>query len=722
MKLSESQRSYIKGAFLQLQTKEDFLSLLNYSKVLIYKDATELFTLQQLNYHTSPNLNPKRYYSFALRKKSGGSRTIMAPHKGLKEILRALNIILQTIYDPARSVNGFVLNRSIVDNAEFHTGQQYVYTIDIKDFFSSIDQARIWGRMQAKPFLRNVTISNIIASLCCHEQVVERPDKNGNWTRTVRSVLPQGAPTSPTISNIICQQLDYYLGAVAKRFGLKYSRYADDITFSSMHNVYKNEGAFITEIKRILHEQRFDLNPSKTRLQQSGYKQIVTGLIVNEKVNVPKNYIKQIRQYLYLWEVYGYERANNLYNQNLRKITANKKNVANLSAVLIGKMNFLKMTKGNSNTTFMTLAVRLSKLTKYSGYQNSEQGKIILELKRKIAVLTERSELEHQHQQALELSKPIPLQHDPQLVVSLLNKFTEETFLKYTTHHWDKEAERSVLQRSTFQQELKDDLYRRYQFPKLQVLTPDLYWKIMNFMVIRNEKGWGWGNHRLNFGWYNQELIDFYINHPERQPAEFTVPREYLPAKPVQGKTLHYFEDFIDIFKNEIEFRDNYFHYMVKQLCDVHLGYNYNVSIEGLKGVNFYTDTQKIEEAFELVILNMKGSERIAFPKVDISGRYDEKRNVYIVLFEHKASFCNKPLNDAKLRLEKKGQLFQIRNKLISLCDWAIISNFRVQNNYVPRKLIYLSAGKQEIEDGSPFNTTTVEEATGFSHEFTFYL
>lgn len=719
MKLSESQASFIKDAFKKLETQEDLLSLLNYSKVLIYGEATRLFTLRQLTYHTSPTFNKQRYRSFFISKKSGAPRQIMTPNKGLKEILQALNIILQAIYTPPPHVTGFVADRSVVDNARFHVGQQYVYCLDIKDFFTSINQPRIWGRLQAKPFELNeatgrLPLANMIASLCCAEMMVDRTDETGATYRTLRSVLPQGAPTSPVMSNIICQQLDYYLTTTAKRFGVKYSRYADDITFSSMRNVYQSSGSFLREISKIISAQNFSLNIAKTRLQRPAYKQVVTGLTVNEQVNVSKSYIKKIRQYLYLWETYGYDRANFYCNKNHRPF-ANERPVS-LREVLIGQLNFFKMVKGAQNNTFLTLALRLSKLTKYAYRKNYGKDREIIELKREL----EKVKRSQQHEIALEISKRPPLTHDPRFVLSLLNKFTESTILKYSTHFWDREAERQVVKRDTFFTDLKDDIYKRYPFAKLEQINADLYWKILNFTVVKSDLGWG--NHHLKIGWHNPELIDYYTVNRDKQPTEFQVPAALLPKRPVEGKTLQYFEDFVDVFKNEIEFRGNNFYFLIKGLCDTHLGYDYNVTIEGLKGMNFYTDTQKIADAIEIIILNLKGSERSIYPIVAINGYYDSVKNTFKVTIEHVGSFCHKHLTDDKLMLKNKGQLLTIRNKLISLCDWSIISVFRVDNQYEPRCLTYLSVDRLSFEEKEPYVVSNAPKARGFMHEFIFYL
>src|SRR5690606_14368924 len=124
------------------------------------------------------------------------------------------------------------------------------------------------------------------------------------------NVLPQGAPTSPVLTNAICERLDVRLHGVAKRFGMNYTRYADDLTFSSMHNtyeikpgvsakIYEKDSAFDQEVRRIIADQNFHIKESKVRLQKPGYRQEVTGLSVNNKINVSGRYVKQLRQWIF---------------------------------------------------------------------------------------------------------------------------------------------------------------------------------------------------------------------------------------------------------------------------------------------------------------------------------------------------------------------------------------------------------------------------------------
>ena len=368
MKLLDEHIQSIGKDFASMQTKEDFLNLLNSVKRIVYGENCIPFEARQFNYHINPKLNSQRYRQYHVRKKSGGERTICAPCNGLKAIQKCLNVVFQALYTPHINTYGFVPDKSIVGNAKNHVGSIYIYNIDMKDFFPSIDQARIWGRLRYPPFNLNtendrIKIANMIASLCCHEMEVERLNESGSWETVMKRVLPQGAPTSPVLTNIICERLDYLLTGVAKRFGLRYSRYADDITFSSMHNVYQKDSEFIKELERIIKEQGFVIKPSKTRLQKTGYRQEVTGLIVSDRVNVQKRYVKQLRKWLYYWETYGYDQA---YAYFFPKYLEDKGHVKTgtptMENVLAGKLEFLKMVKGSENSTYLKLKERFERL------------------------------------------------------------------------------------------------------------------------------------------------------------------------------------------------------------------------------------------------------------------------------------------------------------------------------------------------------------------------
>lgn len=429
MKISPEQINTIQSAFKVMNSKKDFLALLNEAKKIIYGDKTVPFEEKQLNYYINKDVIVKKdstedktvnlkklllllnkgdnrfknrprkscYVSFQIKKKEKGQfRTIYAPVKGLKEFQQALNIILQCIHQPHQAATGFVLGKSIVDNAKVHIGQHYVYNLDLKDFFPSVDKSRVWGRLLAAPFNLNNSderrkIANMIAGLSCTSMEVER-FVNNEWIKITTSVLPQGAPTSPTLTNAICEKIDIRLSGVAKRFGLNYTRYADDITFSAKHNTYEispnisekifvKNSTFDTEVRRIIADQNFHIKESKVRLQKEGYRQEVTGLIVNDKVNVTQRYIKQLRQWLHYWETFGYERA---YSYFLQKYVADKavspKGKPNMAMVLGGKLLYLKMVKGENDGTYMKLKERFDNLLANSVTLNSISVNSILDI------------------------------------------------------------------------------------------------------------------------------------------------------------------------------------------------------------------------------------------------------------------------------------------------------------------------------------------------------
>ena len=350
----------------QMSTREDLLALLNRIKQDEMRemgfDADKFypFTMKHLLYYCNPNHAFHRYRQFKIKKKSGGFRQITAPrNRSFMMLLQSVNEILKAMYTPSEHAMGFTEERSVVTNADVHKGKNYVFNIDLKDFFPSVEQPRIWKRLQLAPFNFPKPIANVLAGLCSMREV--RKDANGE--DFFAYVLPQGAPTSPIITNMICDTLDRRLAGLAKRFGLHYTRYADDITFSSMHNVYAAKGDFRKELERIIKNQGFIINESKTRLQKLGGRQEVTGIIVSEKLNVSKKYVREIRSLLYIWEEYGYSTAMSKF---LPKYKAEKGHVKkgnpDLTNVLDGKLMYLKMVKGDADSVYVRLYNKFQEL------------------------------------------------------------------------------------------------------------------------------------------------------------------------------------------------------------------------------------------------------------------------------------------------------------------------------------------------------------------------
>lgn len=342
----------IKTRLELVKTVDDLAELLNDIKKSEFGSNQYKITGSQLKFFSNDKSAPKRYRTFHIRKKSGGLREIKAPCYQLNIILRILNLALSSIFEPDNVAMGFAPGRSVVSNAQIHIGHNYVFNIDLKDFFPSIPQARVWKRLQLKPFNFSKDVADVVAGLCCAS------NDDG-----IKNVLPQGAPTSPLLTNAICCNLDRKMKGVAKRFGLHYSRYADDMTFSSMHNVYQEGSEFRHEIIKIVSEQGFTLNERKTRLLKNGCRQEVTGLTVNAIANVSRKYIRELRWILRAWEKYGYDRAYALFYPRYKVEKGYiKKGEPVMENVVGGKLDYLRMVKGSANATYKKLKARFDKL------------------------------------------------------------------------------------------------------------------------------------------------------------------------------------------------------------------------------------------------------------------------------------------------------------------------------------------------------------------------
>jgi RNA-directed DNA polymerase len=356
MQLTEQQKQnikYIKNSFSTMKSIDDLVTLLNFVNPLLYPQNYEgkinAIQKKSVTFYANPQLSgEKRYKEFSIKKKTGGERKIAAPHQSLKLIQSALNLIFSVIYEPKEYVTGFVPKKSIVDNAKVHVGRNYVYNIDLENFFPSIELNRIKAVLKLPPFSLEGTerekIAYLIACLAC---------KDGR--------LPQGSPISPVLSNIVCQKLDRRLNGLAKKVGANYSRYADDITFSVDYDAFNLD--FKTEMRKIITEQNFKINEKKVRLQGLGYKQEVTGLIVNEKLNVSKKYVREIRAMLNNWDKLGYEKASEKFKGYYFEDKGHvKKGEASMQNVVWGKLQFLKMVKGKDDAVVLKYEVQYKKL------------------------------------------------------------------------------------------------------------------------------------------------------------------------------------------------------------------------------------------------------------------------------------------------------------------------------------------------------------------------
>lgn len=372
--LSTELKSTLASKLSLIKSNDELLLLMNELARFVYRtEDKDAFALKQLTYYANPILSASRYTSFEIKKRSGKLRTIHAPNSGLKSILKCLALLFDLTYTPSNAVTGFVGGKSIVDNARQHVNKAFVYNMDLQDFFHSFDRNKVKMGIWRHIFCMNKEqekLAFFIACLCTHPLLIE--DQS-------RVVLPQGAPTSPILTNILCQTLDRRLSGLAKRFRVHYTRYADDITFSSNKNIFEIK-EFQIELKRIIANQQLEINPEKTRLQKRGFRQEVTGVIVNEKLNVQTAYTKQLRMWIYYMEKYGVKHAEAIFRNDYIKQKGHIKNVNNpMYRVISGKLLYLKMVKGDTDSTYQKLKYRFDK---FSGKRiNVEDLFVIMERK-----------------------------------------------------------------------------------------------------------------------------------------------------------------------------------------------------------------------------------------------------------------------------------------------------------------------------------------------------
>ncbi|MFN3856594.1 MAG: trypsin-like peptidase domain-containing protein [Caulobacter sp.] len=288
----------------------------------------------------------RMYSQFDVAKRSGKVRTITAPDRRLKIIQRKLARLLNQLYRPRQPVHGFVPERSVKTNAEAHGRRRFVVNLDVRDFFPMITEKRVAGLLRAIGIDRRV--SEIIARLCC-----------------LMGQLPQGAPTSPVLSNMICYRLDTDLLLFAKSIRAIYTRYADDITFSSyqpptplFESALPRAGRFSPDslapaLRAAFTSNGFVINPDKAHYAERNSRRMVTGVKINAGLNVDRRYIRRIRAMLHSIEKIGLADAQARHDANGGK--------GALALHLRGKIAYVAHLKGQTDPVVRSLAHRYNK-------------------------------------------------------------------------------------------------------------------------------------------------------------------------------------------------------------------------------------------------------------------------------------------------------------------------------------------------------------------------
>jgi len=299
-----------------------------------------------------------RYQHFEIPKRSGGMRQIHAPIGLVRELQDRLHVDLKQLYRAHPNAHGFIDGRSVASNASGHAGRRWVLNIDLEDFFPTINFGRVRGLLLRPPFELGLPAAAVVAQIVTH--------RNG---------LPQGAPTSPVLSNFIAATLDRRLLRLAREHKLGYSRYADDITFSTDLPQFPPSLAVREQIEgggfkvaagdaleQAIRACGFSINAKKVRIQGRGVHQSVTGLCVNARVNVERRRIRQIRAMLHAWAKFGLASA---AAEHLKKYRGpgGRPQHANAEGafrnIVYGHLSFVKMVRGPADAVYLKLCAKV---------------------------------------------------------------------------------------------------------------------------------------------------------------------------------------------------------------------------------------------------------------------------------------------------------------------------------------------------------------------------
>lgn len=296
------------------------------------------------------------YHVFEIAKKSGGKRRISAPKSRLKKLqLWVMNTILNRIAfeDVA---HGFIKQRSIVTNAKPHLNKDIVINVDLKDFFPTITYSRVKGLFHILGYSEQ--LATIFALICTQADTEEvMMDNVRYYVQKGIRFLPQGSPASPAISNLIAYKMDRKIHGLASKLGFTYTRYADDLSFSTSKENEKNSSKLLYFLKKITASEGFVMHPDKTHIMRKGAQQKVTGIIVNEKLNIERTKLHKFRALLHNIEMHGWK------EQRWGK-------AKHLIHAIEGYIHFVQMVNPEKGNRFK---VQLSKIITMHGYPAIEQ-------------------------------------------------------------------------------------------------------------------------------------------------------------------------------------------------------------------------------------------------------------------------------------------------------------------------------------------------------------
>jgi len=326
--------------------KKSRLPIINNAGDLAKKIGITSEELAWLSYHRKAS-TIDHYVHFTIPKRKGGYRTISSPKPLLRQAQRWVLEKILTKVKVNSAATGFVVGKSIVDNARVHQRKKIVLRIDLKDFFPSIKFNRVKGMFHSFGYSEGVsTILGLIATESERKEVVFNGKKY--FVALDERRLPQGACTSPAISNIISRELDSRLYGLGGKLGWDYTRYADDIVFSTKDDTV-SATSVIKTTQRIIFEEGFLINDAKTMVMRPHQRQIVTGIVVNNELKISRRDIRKYRAFLHQYKKIG-------------KLKMTKKIGRNADAFAKGYLSFINMVNDEQADKLTSKYKWLSKL------------------------------------------------------------------------------------------------------------------------------------------------------------------------------------------------------------------------------------------------------------------------------------------------------------------------------------------------------------------------
>ncbi|MCB7305821.1 reverse transcriptase family protein [Bariatricus massiliensis] len=277
------------------------------------KPEAALACLYAVSNHTG-----RHYRTAQIQKRGGGVRRLLVPDALLNKIQRNLLHHVLDGLPVSTYATAYRKRMSVVDNAAPHVGQALILKLDIKEFFENITFLMVYQSAFPAVYFPPA-VRKLLAELCCYEDY-----------------LPQGAPTSPAVSNLVMKPFDEYMGSWCGERGICYTRYCDDLTFSGSFD-WREVKHKVAGYLRVLG---FELNEKKTRILKPHVRQTVTGIVVNDRLQTARSYRRQVRSEVYYCTKYGVE-AHLRHLGNKGESYGDSRDVMHYLQHLLGKVHFI---------------------------------------------------------------------------------------------------------------------------------------------------------------------------------------------------------------------------------------------------------------------------------------------------------------------------------------------------------------------------------------------